>query len=136
MMNFNFSLTHNNLVVETYWEGNLKIEDLVTGIVQHNNWVIQNAEKLPLVLIFDFTKADLGCLSETDLQNLASHFEGIESMFPGVSWIAVMPREIKYQAVRMWLEYVEHIPCNAMVVRSLQNAHALISDITRAHSHH
>ena len=53
-MNFDFSLTHDSFVVETQWFGDLTGDIIVDGIVKHNNWIIENSDKLPLVLFWIF----------------------------------------------------------------------------------
>ena len=133
-MNFVFSLTHHSFVVETRWFGDLTGEIIVAGVVSHNNWIIENSGKLPLALFFDFTKAKLDKVSETELQTVTSYFNGIEDIFPGVNWVGVMPRDVKFSTVRMWLTHAENISNNSHVVRNRSNAIEIISSIINSYS--
>ena len=133
-MNFAFSLTHKNFVVETQWVGELTGEIISTGVISHNNWIINNSDRLPLVLLFDFTKANLNNVTETDLQNITSRFSGIEDMFPGVNWIGIMPKDVKYSTVRMWLVHAENFSQNSHVVSNRPNAMKIISGVINSYS--
>ena len=128
-MNFAFSLTHDNLVVETVWFGDLTGEIIVAGVTRHNNWIIQNSDTLPLVLLFDFTKTVLDKVSEMDLLIIKDHFIGIEDVFPGVNWIGIMPSDVKYNTVRMWLDHAENISNNSYIVKNRLNAKDIISNV-------
>ena len=128
-MNFSFSLIHDNLVVETLWFGDLTGEIIVAGVVRHNNWIMQNSDTLPLVLLFDFTQAILDEVSEMDLQIIKDHFKGIEDIFPGVNWIGIMPSDVKYSTVKMWLDHAENISNNSYIVKNRVNAQDIISNI-------
>lgn len=128
-MNFSFFLIHDNLVVETLWFGDLTGEIIVAGVIRHNNWIIKNSDTLPLVLLFDFTKASLEKVSEMDLQIIKDHFRGLENVFPGVNWIGIMPSDVKYSTVKMWLDHAENIPNNSYIVKNRLHAEDIILSI-------
>ena len=128
-MNYSFSMSDNNCVVETKWTGELTGGILSDGILSHNNWAITSSTKLPLVLLFDFTEASLDKVSEDDLQSISTLFSGMEDMFPGVHWICVMPKHVQYDTARMWLEHADKIFDKSHVVNSRSLAEKLIRDI-------
>ena len=128
-MNFKFSLTHNNLAAETQWYGDLTYEIIVAGVASQNQWILNNSDKLPLVLVFDYTKASLKNVTETDLQAFADQFHGIEDLFPDITWIAIMPSNVKYDIVRLWIEHAESLFSNAHVVRNRPKANDIISNV-------
>lgn len=127
--NFTFSLTHNNLVAETLWFGELTHEIMVEGIVDQNQWILQNSDKFPLVLVSDYTKASLNNITETDLQKIADQFHGGAELFPDMAWIAIMPVGVKYEIVRLWLEHAESLFKDSHVVKNQSKAKEIISDV-------
>ncbi len=133
-MNFDFSLTHDNLVVETLWFGDLTYEIIVAGVVSQNQWILINSDKLPLVLVSDYTKASLNDITETDLQAIADQFHGIEDLFPNMTWIVIMPGNVKYAIVRLWIEHAESLFTNAHIVNSKSNANDIISNVLNSFS--
>ena len=128
-MNFKFFLTHNNLVVETHWFGDLTCEIITAGFIKQNQWIINNSNKLPLVFVSDYSKARLDNVTESDLQILADNFRGEEVLFPDMNWIAIMPVDVEYSVVRIWLDHAESIFSNAHIVRSCSKAKDIISNV-------
>lgn len=128
-MNFTFSLARDNLVATTHWEGELDYEAVVAGTIRQNQWIIENSTRLPLVLVSDFTGANINGLTGEDLQQIASQFYGEEDLFPGVTWIAVMPKEVRYDIVRLWLEHAESMFQNSHVVKNQAQADIIIDEI-------
>ena len=128
-MNFQFSLTHNNLVAETLWSGDLTYEIFAAGLVSQNQWIINNSDKLPLVLVSNFSKANLNKVTENDLQTIVEQYHGIEDLFPGMHWVAIMPDRVEYRIVRLWLDYAEYLFSKAHVVRGYMRAKETIAII-------
>ena len=133
-MNYSFSKSHNDFVVETEWAGELTGEILSDGVVSHNNWAITHTIQLPLVLLFDFTNATLDKVSGNDLQSIASFFSGMEDMFPGVHWICIMPKDVQYSVVKMWIDITEKIFNHSHVVHNRQHAEKIIKEIIDSYS--
>ena len=134
-MNFTFSLSHNNLVVETRWSGALTSEIISAGIVSHNNWAIKNSDKLPLVLLFDYSQADLTNVTENDLHNIADRFRGLDNLFPDANWVAIMPSDVKYPIVRLWQTFADTFCNNSLVVRNRPEAEKIISSVLTDYSY-
>ena len=128
-MNFKFSLTHDNLVAETLWFGDLTYEIIAAGFASQNQWIVKNSNKLPLILVSDYSKATLNNVTESDLKIIAYQYHGIESLFPDMNWIAIMPESVDYSIVRLWLDHAESIFSNAHVVRSYSKAKDIISNV-------
>ena len=128
-MHFKFSLTHKNLVAESLWSGELTYEIMVEGIIEQNKWILQNSDKFPLVLVSDYSKANLNNITETDLQKIADQFHGEADLFPDMAWIAVMPGDVKYEIVRLWLEHAESLFRDSHVVKNPSMAKDIISDL-------
>ncbi len=128
-MNYAFSLTHNNLAAETQWHGELTHEIIVAGNVKQNQWILNNSDKLPLVLVSDYTNASLDNVTESELHTIAEQFEGEKELFPDMTWIVIMPENVTYDIVRLWIEHAEHLYCNAHVVRSKSRADELIAEV-------
>jgi len=128
-MNCKFSLTHNNLVAETEWSGDLTHDIMVAGIVQQNQWIIAHSDKLPLVLVSDYTKANLESVTAADLQSIADQFHGAADLFPDMAWIAIMPRDITYDMVRLWLEHAESLYDDSYVVNDRSKVKNIVSDL-------
>lgn len=128
-MNFKFSLTHNNLAAETQWCGDLTYEIIVAGVASQNQWILNNSDKLPLVLVSDYTKASLNNVTETDLQAISDQFHGVEDLFPDMTWIVIMPSNVKYDIVRLWIGHAESLFTNAHVVRNKSKANDIISNV-------
>lgn len=128
-MNFKFSLAHNNLVVETLWFGDLTYEIIADGLVRQNQWIFNNSNKLPLIMISDYSKASLNNVTESDLQIIADQYYGIENLFPDISWIAIMPEGVDFRTVRLWLDHAESLFINSHVVRNWPIAKDIISNV-------
>lgn len=128
-MNFTFSLTHDNLVAETTWSGDLTCEIISAGLLRQNQWIISNSDKLPVVLVSDYSKANLNNVTESDLKSIADQFDGEESLFPDVNLILVMPQHVRYSIVRLWLDFSESIVSNAHVVSSYSRARDIITSV-------
>ena len=128
-MNFKFSLTHNNLVAETSWSGDLTCEIISAGLLSQNQWIVSNSDKLPLILVSDYSKANLNNVTENDLKSIADQFSGEESLFPGTSFILIMPQHIKYGIARLWIDHAESIFSNAYVVNSYSRVKDIVSSI-------
>ena len=133
-MDFKFSLTDNNLTAEIQWYGNLSYEIIVAGIVGQNQWILSNSDKLPLVLVSDYTKASLNNVTKTDLHAIANQFHGEEELFPDMTWIAIMPSNVKYDIVQSWIDHAESMFSNAHVVRSRSMADDIISNVLSSFS--
>ena len=131
-MYFKFSLTHDNLVAETLWFGDLTYEIIATGFTSQNQWIVNNSNKLPLILVSDYSKASLNKVTEKDLRNMAYKYHCIESLFPDINWIAIMPDSVDYSIVRLWLDHAESLfISNAYVVRSCSRAKDIISNVLK-----
>ena len=128
-MNFKFSLTHNNLVAETHWFGDLTYDIIAAGFASQNQWIMNNSNILPLIIVSDYSKASLGNLTKNDLQSIADQYNGIESLFPDMNWIAILPDSVDYSIVRLWLDHAESLFSNAHVVRSCSRAKDIISNV-------
>jgi hypothetical protein len=128
-MNFTFSLTHDNLVAETLWSGELTCEIISAGLLCQNQWIICNSDKLPLVLVSDYSKANLNNVTENDLKALSEHFSVEESLFPDVNLILIMPHHVRYNIVRLWIDFSESIVSKAHVVGNYSRARDIISTV-------
>ena len=128
-MNFTFSLAHDNLVATTHWAGEMNYEIIAAGIVRQNQWILENSNRLPLVLVSDFTDASLSGITDEDLERIAEQFQGSEDLFPDMTWIAVMPKEVKYDTVRLWLEHAEAMFQEQHVVKNQAQAEAIITEM-------
>jgi hypothetical protein len=89
-MNYTFSLSPDNLVVETRWLGDLTREIIAAGVVSRMNWIHDNSDTIPRIQFSDYRDANLKDLSASDLKMIATMFRGIDDQFPGAHWISVM----------------------------------------------
>ena len=128
-LNYKFSLTHDNLVAETQWFGDLTYKIIVDGIISQNQWFLVNSDKFPLVLVSDYTQANLNNVTQTDLQKIADQFRGEDDLFPDMTWIAIMPSDVKFEIVRLWQEHADSLYRNPNVVRNWTLAKNIISDV-------
>jgi hypothetical protein len=83
-MNYAFSFSHDDLVVETRWLGELTGELIAAGVVSRMNWIHENSKKIPLVLLSDYTNADLEKITTSNLRMIASLFRSIMDQSPGI----------------------------------------------------
>ncbi|MBT8490361.1 MAG: hypothetical protein KJN62_04880 [Deltaproteobacteria bacterium] len=126
-MNYSFSLSHDGKVIETKWMGNLTGEIIATGSDKRKTWIEKNTKEIPLVLLSDYTEADVEKVTADGLRIVASRFRGIEDNYPGVYWIAIMPTDLKFGLARMWQSFADELFSNTHVVRSRDDAEKLIS---------
>ena len=133
-MNFKFSLTHNNLVAQTFWFGDLNYEIIVAGVVSQNQWIVENSNKFPLILVSDYTKASLNNVSESDLHIIADQFHGEEDLFPDMTWVVIMPSDVKYEIVRLWIDHAGSLFKDSHVVRNWSRAENIISDVLTSYN--
>lgn len=128
-MNCTFTLAHGNLVVEAAWFGKLTYEIIVDGLISQNQWIIKNSDKFPLALVSDYTNANLNNITEADLQGISDQFQGEGELFPDMAWIAVMPGDVKYEIVRLWLEHADSWCRDSHVVKDRAKAENIVSEI-------
>lgn len=128
-MNYTFSLSHDGKVIETKWIGELTGEIIAMGFDERNTWIEKNVKETPLVLLSDYSEADVEKVTAEGLRLVASLFRGFEDNYPGVLWISIMPTDLKFGLARMWQAYAEKIFSNTHVVRSRDDAEKIISSI-------
>jgi len=128
-MNYSFSLIHEGKVIETKWFGKLTGEIIAMGFDNRNTWVEKNKKETPLVLLSDYSEADVENLTADGLQLVASRFQGFEDNYPGVHWISIVPTDMKFGLARMWQAYAEEHFSNTHVVRSCDDAGKIIFSI-------
>lgn len=134
-MNYTYSLSHDDLVVETKWLGEMSREIIIAGVENRKDWILENCEKAPLILLSDYTNAILDKLTSSDLEAIADRFRGIQDLFPGVNWISIMPTDLKYGIARTWQAYAELIFfSDTHVVKNRAEAEEIISNVLESSS--
>jgi hypothetical protein len=128
-MNYTFSLSHDGKVIKTKWIGQLTGEIIAMGFDERNTWIEKSAKETPLVLLSDYSEADVEKVTAEGLRLVASRFQGFEDNYPGVRWISIMPTDLKFGLARMWQAYAEKLFSNTYVVRSRDDAEKIISSI-------
>jgi len=126
-MNYTFSLSHYGKVVETKWIGKLTGEIIAMGFDERNTWIEKSAKETLLVLLSDYSEADVEKVTAEGLRLVASRFQGFEDNYPGVCWISIMPTDLKFGLARMWQSYAEKLFSNTHVVRSRDDVGKIIS---------
>lgn len=128
-MNYSFSLSHDGKVIETKWFGKLTGEIIAMGFDDRNTWIEKNVKETPIVLLSDYSEADVNKVTADGLRLVASRFRGFEDHYPGVYWISIVPTNLKFGLARMWQAYAEELFSNTHVVRSRDDAEKIISSI-------